>query len=114
MKYVLMFLLLVTTVAMGQDIQHAPTIEQCRADLAVWSNQTKQIEDKLPVRELAERESEMLDCAYVLESAYPSESKLADQQGMVYGLIIGTRASHFLKRHNIWTQFNNEDAKGAR
>jgi hypothetical protein len=101
---------------LGQEIHHAPTAEQCKADATVWFNQhliTPTVDDALSFRELSARESEMADCLDVLEPS-STERNHAYEVGTSYGLIIGKRETNFLKRHNLIQQFEKEDAQGAR
>jgi hypothetical protein len=115
-RTILILALLTSPAALGQEIHHAPTAEQCKADATVWFNQhliTPTVDDALSFRELSARESEMADCLDVLEPS-STERNHAYEVGTSYGLIIGKRETNFLKRHNLIQQFEKEDAQGAR
>ena len=55
---------LVLPTALGRTQEHAPTTEQCRADLAVWEANTGEI-PKLSFRELIARERVLAHCTDV-------------------------------------------------
>jgi hypothetical protein len=111
-RTILLLALLTTTVTMGQDIHHATTIEQCKADGAVWYTQVDNVHH-LSVRELFERRREMSECVIVLESR-SQDSQQAIQLHLLYEANIRIRQGHFLERHNLTQQFIDEDANGGR
>jgi hypothetical protein len=107
------------------------TVKQCRADATIWGNMDRydeylKAEDqhkdpqtpnpnntelaRLPLNEILLRARAMTDC-----------SGLDDQKGslylqamMIYEHIWGDRMLNFLGRHNLWEQFQKEDAEGKR
>jgi hypothetical protein len=117
MKGIILVLTLLAGIAVaGQEVPHAPTAEQCKADATVWFNQhlvTPTVDDALSFRELSAREKEMADCLDVLEPS-STDRRHAYEVGTSYGLMIGKREANFLKRHNLIRQFEKEDANGAR
>jgi hypothetical protein len=104
-----------TTIAMGQEIHHAPTAEQCHADIAVWKAQNKETIMKLPVQTLLQRSHYLHDCFDVLRD-------VKDLDGVDWSMMLRKayeehalhRAMDFIDRHNLDPQFYDEDAKGAR
>lgn len=124
---ILGMLLPLASAAMAQ--KHAPTLAQCRADLAVWNghdahkryyeaetlymqngtpNQTEI--QQLSVEELNLRSSEMADCEKV------DPERLSDYADSISfdSSVRGERMLRFLNRHNLIAQFMQEDAAGKR
>jgi hypothetical protein len=109
--------------------QHAPTMDVCRADSALWDNsaeqtdyfnqETKRINDrikntnpiaKLTVREMSLRLTEMADCASV-------DDAKGDRYGEMvkfYASVIADRYHSYIVRHDLMSKFMAEDAAGAR
>lgn len=116
MKTALLFLLLtVTSVAWGQEIQHAPTAEQCRADIAVWKAESKADITSLSVKTLLHRSNYLSDCKQVLRDAQDrDEAQWSATVRAVYDQHIIGRAMHFIERNSLGYQFYDQDAKGAR
>jgi len=116
MKNAMMFLLLtMASVAWGQDIQHAPTAEQCKADMAVWKGQSKEGIESLPINTLLLRADEMTDCNRVLRDVQDRDGAWwASDLRAVYEQHSLLRAKNFINRHGFGHQFIDEDAKGAR
>ena len=114
---VLMVLMSFSTLALGQDdgINHAPTAEQCKADIAVWKAESNSTIVALPINMLLKRSDYLSDCYKVLSDANEVESAswVEGWQG-VYDYHAVRRAVKFIKRHNLSRQFVDEDAKGAR
>ena len=100
--------------------EHAPTADVCRADLAAWKPDLNVwMEDhtsgpimKMPVNETLLRSEEMSTCAVVDGDGPLSEEY--HRMALYYLLPAGDRFHRFLKRHELWEQFNNEDAAGIR
>jgi hypothetical protein len=111
----LLCVLCFATVATGQDIHHAPTAEQCRADIAVWKGETKATIMSLPVKTLLQRSPYLHDCNNVLLDVKDFDgvdwSRMLEKVFMQHAL---QRALDFIDRHNLDPQFYDEDAKGAR
>jgi hypothetical protein len=107
-------LLLSLTSLFAQD--HAPTVEQCRADQRLWSSVLRDEHafadavSGLPVQALKQRSGEMRDCFavdsenshdyFVVVSAYATE--------------LSGRYRNFISRHSLMAQFLAEDAAGKR
>jgi hypothetical protein len=96
--------------AFAQD--HAPTIEQCRADQLLWHSefQKDRAAVTLDYDTLLRRAHEMYDCAKV-DSAH---KEVYENTGDGAGWAIGIRVNHFMSRHSQWDKFFEEDAAGAR
>lgn len=97
--------------AFGQD--HAPTVEQCRADQRLWNRQLTdgtEIIKSLTYYQLNDRMGEMADCVAV-----------DDERAAIYAMTSGRfnaqqmiRLRDFVKRHELYQQFIAEDAAGKR
>jgi hypothetical protein len=122
-----LFFTISATSALAQ--QHAPTVAQCQADVALWGATNMETEynkaetahtnvgtpnptnlDKLPLDEIASRQVEMGDCARVDEGNY---QQYYDANTFYYG-IFASRVISFVKRHGLWDQMKAEDTKGIR
>ena len=109
--------------------KHAPTVDVCRADVAVWYNtdisteyydaqrlwDTDKVPNrtdiaKLPIQEATARQGEMLDCTKVDEEKKEIYFKASD----FYYDILADRVMQFMVRHKLWDQFRKEDAAGQR
>lgn len=116
MKNIIVVLLLIAA-AMGQRTNpaqdHAPTAEQCRADMYVWLKQSYELSDTLSMRELDKRKHEMFDCESVFLTNSADKDLAADGANK-YILVEQLRLESFLKRHNLIQQFVAEDDAGAR
>ena len=105
------FLLSLATSLFAQD--HAPTVEQCRADERLWSTQlteNPEIIKSLRHDQLNDRTLEMANCAAVdrdRQSVYAETAARFNMKLMV-------RLLDFIKRHKLLDQFMAEDAAGQR
>lgn len=111
---ILPLLLLVSTVMLAQE--HAPSVEQCRADAAVWS--AKDADVRTPtMKELWARVHEMNQCLKIdpFESAHDLALRYLTVSRNV-GDEYTDRIVNFLNRHDAkWkSQFDAEDADGKR
>ena len=89
------------------EIEHAPTVEQCRADASVW-----QVENlsRPSQRELIARYGEMDKCISV-------DTDRAGRYANVAFVIMGemySRTWNYIGRHNLRQQFYAEDDAGKR
>jgi hypothetical protein len=122
MKMTVLLVLLIATPEFAQ--QHAPTVNQCRADASVWNaavmNHNPEFsKSKLSVTELSLRQDEMHDCRSVDPERVGDSASF--QRSDTYRLLealytneIAWRASNFINRHGLWQQFLDEDAAGQR
>jgi hypothetical protein len=109
--------------------EHAPTVDVCRADRAVWDNteeetdyvkqETKHVNDgtrnKNPIANLSFREinlrlREMAMCASVDETNLDKYHDISQ----FYSSVVEDRYRSFIVRHHLMEQFRTEDAAGAR
>lgn len=89
------------------QVQHAPTVEQCRADYAVWNIEHL---DATSYHVLDERMHEMGNCDVV----DPAHTDDYDLLGLRQSTELHNRLVDFLTRHRLTGQFLEEDAKGLR
>jgi len=114
MKKLLLALLILTSSLVGQNVEHAPTVEQCHADQRLWLAQHEEDvgnNTHLPNIHIIRRwAKEMNDCEKVDPTNqlryYNTISELMTEEKM--------RMEHFLDRHQLWEQFVAEDAAGKR
>jgi hypothetical protein len=99
--------------AVGQDVQHAPTVAQCQADQRLWlaKLESSPPDSTLPAYNVLTRwETEMKDCQDVDPSNhlkyYTTQEEGSEAQGF--------RMINFLIRHGLWDKFIAEDAAGKR
>lgn len=109
--------------------QHAPTVDVCRADAALWysteaateyikaenehlSNGTRNRTPiaKLGVEEIVARSLEMGDCASVDSDRF---NTYHDAQKF-YMDVVHDRMASFIYRHHLMEQLKREDARGLR
>ena len=114
-RLVLMFVILVSSIAAGQDVEHAPTVAQCQAKQRLLRAEIEEsVQDHsahLPsIHAIREWKQEMSDC----ESVDPenrhryqnTESELTVEEKM--------RMEDFLHHHQLWDKFVTADANGER
>jgi hypothetical protein len=109
--------------------QHAPSIEMCRADVAVWYDhesataylnaETNRVQTgqpnptqiaKLSFTEVNERVMELVDCLKVDEARFNTYDAA---QNFFYG-VASDRFRSFVYRHNLLEQLKREDSQGLR
>jgi hypothetical protein len=98
----------------AQEVKHAPTVEQCRADQKLWLSKEEEANragiDPVSYKELDGWEREMFECEKVdpdLHNSYYNTLGEANSEQI-------TRLEHFLRRHNLYDQFIAEDEQGKR
>ena len=107
--------ILVASLASGhptQNVEHAPTVEQCRADQAYWFSKLERTHgtDDITYDNLRSWHTEMNKCAVIdppKEWKYYNTMSESDAE-------VATRLMRFVNRHNLWQQFLDEDAAGKR
>lgn len=103
--------LLLASLAGAQEIKHAPTIEQCRADQRVWLAEFERENARgRTLRTLLLWGNEMSDCRHV-------DPQKVDSYGVVQGYVTlaeADRYSRFLERYGLMQQFVVEDEAGKR
>jgi hypothetical protein len=106
-----------TTIAMGKDIHHAPTADQCRADIAVWKAETTSPTtiNALPFTTLAIRTEEMGDCGHVLIDLHDhDEWAWSHTLVEIYLRKMVNREGRFIEAQGLGVIFLDQDTKGAR
>jgi hypothetical protein len=100
-----------------QEVEHAPTAEQCRADQVVWGHKLQvpakdwaTTEEGTSSRTLIAWVGEMGTCAEVDAERIDSYSHTAEMAL----LVVGSRKADFITRHNLGDQFFSEDDAGLR
>jgi hypothetical protein len=108
----LVFGLMLSLPTVGQDIEHAPTVEQCRADQRLWKARLKGGGGPLPsVQILSQWHGEMIACWNVDPTTDQN-----DYAGTTVYISVeeSNRYLAFIKRHNLYKQFEQEDKEGKR
>lgn len=117
-------LLLVALSPFAQE--HAPTVEQCRADAKLWhqpmhADSTHQVVKKMAYPELAARAGEMYDCIQVddardIKSVNASDEIIIAYYSLetIYAEQLASRYRGFIIRYNLNDQFLAEDDEGKR
>jgi len=118
LRATLVFGLLVLSLRVLAEDDRAPLPEQCIADYNLWSSESKDSIEKLPLTVIQPREIEMWNCASVVKSL-SSEHKPGHSVEMLllYGTYSGHvshRALEFIQRHGLMKEFSQEDAAGQR
>lgn len=94
-----------------QESGPPPTVDQCRADMSAWIDQTtSEALAKLSYQELVRRASEMSLC----EKVDPKNVNTYNTVSSTYHLELAARLLDFINRHGLVGQFKSEDAAGKR
>lgn len=128
-RAITVFVVLLFSLPTPQVQEHAPTLEVCRADVAIWGNLDTNGEylkadtesqrngtpnrteiARLPIGEIRGRMKEMSQCRHV----DPSRDDLYFQTASFYDGVRADRWWHFIVRHGLAAQFEQEDAEGKR
>jgi hypothetical protein len=114
--FLLLFVLLFVLSTHAQE--HAPTVDVCRADAAVWARDLPLFKN-LSAHELMSRAGEMSDCQTVdgvKEQDVPSLIRYIGYQHLeaFYRSQGEYRAVNFIIRHGLWKQFEKEDTTDNR
>jgi len=107
----LLFVALLAANSTAQEVKHAPTVEQCRADQRLWLDKLENPTVILPDYEtLTGWFHKMFEC----KSSDPENRRL-------YHNVMGevdadqvVRLEQFLRRHGLYDQFIAEDSAGKR
>jgi hypothetical protein len=101
-----------------QAVEHAPTVEQCRADLKTWWEKAGKIQglDDITYDVLGSMSSEMTNCIFVDKANRSQAASAPDYYEVTVELDKqqAQRVSRFLTRHELWQKFSEEDAAGKR
>jgi len=94
-----------------QDSGPPPTVDQCRANMDAWTDQTiPEALAKLSYREVMRRADEMTAC----EKIDPKNVNTYNVVSSTYDIEMAARLASFIKRHGLIGQFQAEDAAGQR
>jgi len=96
----------------SQEVRHAPTVEQCRADQRLWLSKLESENSVASIgyKELNGWSQEMFECRSVDPEFHNRYYNTAAE--IAFEKII--RLEGFLDRHNIYNKFMAEDAQGKR
>jgi hypothetical protein len=113
--WLLVFILVSVTMVGSQNVKHAPTAEQCRADQRLWLSKLEQVGvpdpiDYISFQELTEWLGEMGECKHVdpnhRNQYYNTEAEIESVRVI--------RLQTFLLLHGLMDKFYAEDAQGKR
>ncbi|MGD0544673.1 MAG: hypothetical protein ABSB65_09705 [Candidatus Acidiferrales bacterium] len=95
-----------------QEVEHAPTAQQCQADQALWMSKLEGDHglDTVTVRTLHLWEHEMGQCM-IVDKQNHSKYYNTDAEAVATE---STRELNFIDRHSLLSQFYKEDAEGQR
>ncbi len=115
-------LFLLFVIPMTGQIEHAPTPQQCRADVNSWevpkefSNFVTRVvgDHSLTAKEIDAREAELNQCLKTDQSLLTANPTRYIQARRAYSIAELVRMADYLKRHNLTGQFYEEDEQGKR
>lgn len=117
MRYIAIgVLLLASAGTLSAQIHYAPTVDQCRANQAIWATELQSPggKNRETFSVLVGRLKEMTDC-YSMDSkeqSSPINGYLFLNSFIVH--ILSERQSRFIARHGLVGQFQTEDEAGIR
>jgi hypothetical protein len=106
-------LILATAPAFAQQIEHAPSVDQCQADQRLWLHRVEDKDDKLldiTFGMLSEWYAEMDRCQAVDP---PNSHRYYNTQAEIQAEKL-VRFQSFVERHGLLAQFFAEDTAGKR
>ena len=102
---------LIVAPVFAQDAKHAPTVAQCRADVAAWEEQSDAtLVTKLSYGEVNRRSAEMFACRNV----DPTKADDYNTEYAIYSIEFASRMMDFITRNKLTEKFKAEDAAGQR
>jgi len=110
MKSLALMLAFLVGTSLAQEVKHAPTVEQCRADQKLWLSKVEDPSASESSRVLDGWGTEMIECLTVdptFENRYYNTAAEIHSEQL-------SRVVNFLSRHNLYTQFLHEDQAGKR
>jgi hypothetical protein len=110
MKRCLVLGWLVLTASLVGQVEHAPTVDQCQADQRLWLSQIEGDNSKLSFDVLRQMAGEMDKCSEV----DPANERRYYGTMAEASAAMALRLSKFIERHQLWAQFEAEDAAGKR
>jgi hypothetical protein len=116
---------------MTAQVEHAPTPQQCRADVNAWDvpnfNASYWNEEQfstfaarvmhdhaVTAKDLDAREAELAQCLKTDKSLLTADPNRYIQARQAYFIAELARMADYMKRHNQMTQFYDEDEQGKR
>jgi hypothetical protein len=110
MRYFVLLLLLLSSLP-AQEVEHAPTVEQCRADQRLWLAKIEGPSGTLPgYLTLVSWSHEMGECTSVDPDNHALYFNVVGEIGSEELI----RLEHFLDRHALLEKFIEEDKAGKR
>lgn len=109
----LVILAFVLAASLRGQVEHAPTVEQCQADQRLWLSKLEAVppDTNLPgFKTLQQWSSEMSDCREVDPKNGWTYFNVQSESNVLQA----ARMLRFLRRHNLWDKFLEEDAAGNR
>jgi hypothetical protein len=111
--WLLILSVLSVSIVGSQEVKHAPTVAQCRADQRMWLSKLGQTGASDPIvdvsyKEMFDWERELMDCKRVdhpNNNGYFITAAAIDAER-------ASRLASFLYRHGLMDQFYAEDAQG--
>jgi hypothetical protein len=110
MKHCLFLGCLILTASVAGQVTHAPTADECQADQRLWLSQIEGDNSKLSFDVLRQMAGEMDKC---YEVDPPNQRKYYGTMSEA-SAAMAARLSKFIQRHQLWKQFEEEDAAGKR
>ena len=120
-----LWLLLVIAVPLqlihAQEVKHAPTVEQCRADQTLWFskiNDDAKAEEAEGLREPVAHSISFQQLNFLILEMHDCARIDPESKGLYYrtsgdaAVAANNRLMNFLYRHNLSSQFVAEDAQG--
>ena len=103
-------ILMMSSMAVGRDIKHAPTVAQCQADQRLWLAKLEDGAIDETYSTVAKWIPEMLNCGDVDRK---NEIRYYDVVEKAYAELL-MRTTNFIILHGRWEQFVAEDEAGKR
>jgi hypothetical protein len=115
MKQIVLLALILTAVpAFAQQKPRTLTVEQCRTDSNKWWDSLTKDVSTLPVTTFVLRNQEMQTCARqegLSGKEDPASMQLYVALELAYATATAERLEGFIRRHNEWSQFIEEDGR---
>ena len=117
-KILLAAAVLIAVPTIGQEVKHAPTVQQCQADQSLWFSKLNEpsstgwahAANDTSLVTFMDWQDEMSACFAVDPD---NEEKYLETTKLTF-IVIGARQTDFLIRHGLTRQFLDEDKSGKR
>jgi hypothetical protein len=110
MRLILAFAVVLLAASLTGQVEHAPTVAQCRADQRLWRSQLDKDASSLKYAALRTMAEEMIAC----DTVDPPNHQDYYDAATIASTNIVIRMSAFMQRHQLWHEFLAEDAAGKR